>query len=81
MSLNYAKLNWKISEVCGTQGKLAKAIGVSEHTVSKKLNQRAEFKTSEILKISEVLGISSEEIGDYFFEVNVQSVEHSEAGT
>lgn len=77
MSLNYAKLNWKIAEVCGTQGKLAKAIGLSEHTVSKKLNQSSEFKTSEIMKIAEVLGIPSDEIGDYFFTVNVQSSEHS----
>lgn len=75
MSLNYAKLNWKISEVCGSQASLAKRIGLSEHTVSKKLNQRAEFKSSEILKIAEVLGITCEEIGDYFFTANVQRIE------
>ena len=75
MSLNYAKLNWKISEVCGSQARLAKKIGLSEHTVSKKLNQRAEFKASEILKIAQVLGINCQEIGDYFFAENVQSIE------
>ncbi len=77
MSLNYAKLNWKIAEVCGTQGNLARRIGLSEHTVSKKLSQKVEFKVSEILRIAEVLGLKSEDIGDYFFTVNTQNFEQS----
>lgn len=77
MSLNYAKLNWKIAEVCGTQGNLARRIGLSEHTVSKKLSQKVEFKVSEILRIAEVLGLKSEDIGDYFFTVNTQNFEKS----
>lgn len=62
----------KDSKVCGTQGNLAKRIGLSEHTVSKKLSQKVEFKVSEILRIAEVLGLKSEDIGDYFFTVNTQ---------
>ena len=77
MMLNYAKLNWKIRDVCGSQGKLAKEIGMSQHSLSMKLNQKTEFKVSEIMEISKVLGLTSGDIADYFFAVNAQNVEDS----
>ena len=38
MSYNYSALLGKIVEVFGTQAKFAEALGVSEHTVSLRLN-------------------------------------------
>lgn len=72
MSFNYSKLRGRIIEKFGTQGCFAKELGVSERTLSLKLNNRIFFSQDEITKISELLNISSDEIQVYFFEKEVQ---------
>lgn len=69
---NYSKLYGKIVEVCGTQRQLAQEIGLSEHSLSRKLNQEIDFKQSEIDKLMATLGIEGSEIGEYFFTQQVQ---------
>ena len=71
-TFNYAKLNGKISEIYGTQGSFAKAMGKSERTISMKLCGKIDFKQDEILKAVEILGIGAEEIPQYFFTSNVK---------
>ncbi len=73
MAYNYKKLLGKIVEVYGTQYEFAKALNVSEHTLSSKLNNKVNFKQSEITKICELLDIASTEISNYFFTEKVQS--------
>lgn len=72
MAFNYDKLRGKIIEKFGTQGRFAKAIGVSERTLSLKLNNKIFFSQDEIAKISEVLGITFDKIQEYFFSKKVQ---------
>lgn len=72
MSFNYNKLRGKIIEIFGTQGRFAKAMGVSERTLSLKLNNKTFFSQDEITTISELLKIESNEIQVYFFEKEVQ---------
>lgn len=72
MSYNYNKLRGKIVEKFGTQGKFASKLGVSERTLSLKLNGRIFFVQDEISKAAELLGISDEEILLYFFNQKVQ---------
>ena len=72
MSFNYSKLRGRITEKFGTQGCFSKALGVSERTLSLKLNNKIFFSQNEIAKISELLNISSDEIQVYFFEKEVQ---------
>ena len=72
MSFNYSKLRGKIIEKFGTQGSFSKALGVSERTLSLKLNNKIFFSQDEITKMSELLSISPDKIQVYFFEKEVQ---------
>lgn len=77
MSYNYSALLGKIVEIFGTQANFSKALGLSERTVSLRLNGRIQWKQEEMLKASELLCISKAEIPKYFFNVNVQNIEQS----
>ena len=70
MSHNYRKLQGKIVEICGSQRNFAKQIGLSERSISLKLNDVIPFKQTEIEKAIEVLNI---EIPSYFFDCKVQN--------
>lgn len=69
MKFNYSKLLGKIRECGFTQEQLAKAIGISKTTFSSKVNNQFSFTSKEIYAICEVLGISKDEIGEYFYAV------------
>ena len=72
MEYNYSKLLGKIAEVFGTQSNFANAMGMSERTLSLKLNCIRYFKQPEIEKAVQLLKIPIEEIAIYFFNQNVQ---------
>lgn len=72
MSYDYSKLNGKIREVCGSQGTFAQRMGISEHTISMKLNSKRSWKQPEIERACDVLGIQQHEIPAYFFSAKVQ---------
>ena len=57
MRYNYARLRGRIVEICGNNGKFAKAMNLSEHTMSKKLNNEIPFKQPEITKAVAILDI------------------------
>lgn len=67
MPYNYAKLLGRIVERVGTQAKFSEAMGLSEHSVSMKLNGKSPWKQQEITKAQEVLEIPAAEIPTYFF--------------
>lgn len=73
MAYNYSKLNGRIVEICGTQAIFAEKMGLSERTVSLKLNNKVPWKQTEITKACRVLDIREEEIQAYFFTLEVQS--------
>lgn len=72
MAYDYKKLNGKIIEVCGTQAVFAEKMGLSERTISLKLNNKISWKQTEIQKAIEILGLSDEDIQFYFFIIKVQ---------
>jgi len=72
MSYNYAKLNGKIREVCGNQLVFARKMGLSEHTISMKLNSKVSWKQPEIERACTVLDIQRTDIPAYFFDLKVQ---------
>lgn len=53
----YNKLKGRIIAAGLTQRTVAEKIGICEHTLSKKLSGKTEFKLSEILLIADLLGI------------------------
>lgn len=67
MPYNYSKLVGKITEVFGTQLRFAEAMGLSERTISLKLNSKVEWKQREMSKACGLLDISILEIPAYFF--------------
>ena len=67
MPYNYKKLLGRIVEVVGTQSSFAERMGLSERTVSLKLNGKVGWKQAEIAKACEVLAIEDCEIHAYFF--------------
>ena len=61
------KLCGRIVEIFGSQRAFAVALGLSEHSVSAKLNGKKDFSQSEIDKCVSLLKIPTKEIGTYFF--------------
>lgn len=76
MQNGYRKLLGRIVEKEGTQSSFASKMGLSERTVSLKVNGKVAWKQSEIAKSCEVLDIPLEEIPAYFFTQEVQQIEH-----
>ncbi|EGO2678971.1 MULTISPECIES: DUF739 family protein [Bacteria] len=73
MSYDFSKLNGKIVEKFGTQYNFAIALGLSERTISLKLNGKVDWKSSEIMKIVDLLEVDAGEIPEYFFRKKVKT--------
>ena len=72
MSYDYSKLSGKIVEKCETQARFAEAMGLSERSISLKLNSKVGWKQTEILDACRILSISHSDIHKYFFAKRVQ---------
>lgn len=75
MAFDYRKLSGKIKERFGTQAEFAKAMGLSERSISLKLNGKVFFKQPEIAKACDLLKIREDDVPEYFFKKKVQNVE------
>lgn len=73
MAYDYSKLNGRIVEKCGTQAVFADRMGLSERTVSLKLNNKVAWKQPEMQKAAVVLEFPETEIQTYFFTMKVQN--------
>lgn len=69
MAFNYSKLNGKIVEIFTTQSNFARAMGVSDRTISLKLNNKRSWRQDEIQRALQLLGLSSRDIQPYFFSL------------
>ncbi len=72
MAYDYSKLMGRITEKFGTQGRFAAEMGMSERSLSLKLNGKVPFKQPEISKACSVLEIAEADIYPYFFTLEVQ---------
>lgn len=59
------RLKAKIIESGLTQAKVAKMLGISCQSLSYKINNRVDFKATEINRLCKILNISDKD--DYFF--------------
>ena len=71
---DYSKLLGRIVEKFGGQRAFAKAIEMSERSLSLKLNNKVPFKQREIESCILALELAKEDIPAYFFTQVVQSV-------
>ena len=78
MMFNYAKLRGRIKEIFDTETTFAKNLGISQTSLSQKLNNKVEFTQKEIEKAIELLHIPKEEIPMYFFTPLIQELELSD---
>ena len=67
VTYDYSKLKGLIKEKEYTQKDVAGAISLNLSTLNQKLGGKKGFRQSEIFAISCFLGITSENIGTYFF--------------
>ncbi len=74
MKYNYRKLEGRIVEICVSRTNFAKEMGLSERSISLKLNNRVPWKQTEISKAMEILKIDPSEVQDYFFNQKVQVI-------
>lgn len=74
MTKDFSKLSGRIVEKYGTQYNFAIAMGLSERSISLKLNSKVGWKDEEIEKAIELLELNLEDIPSYFFTYNVQVV-------
>lgn len=72
MAYDYSKLLGRITEKYGTQSKFSGALGLSERSLSLKLNSKIGFKQDEISKVCNLLELAETDIPSYFFTLKVQ---------
>lgn len=60
--LNSNLLRAAMAERGFSQAQLAQAIGISENSMSRKLNGKREFRLSEVVAITEVLGLKEPQL-------------------
>ena len=69
---NYSKLLGRIVECYGKQCVFAAAMGMSERSLSLKLNNIRKWNQLEIFRACELLRIPHNEMSDYFFTTETQ---------
>lgn len=75
---DYRKLRGRIKEKCGTQSAFANAIGLSDVSVSNKLNNNVEWGQEEMEATIQTLEIPPAEIHAYFFTHIVEKTQQKE---
>lgn len=72
MAYDYSKLLGRITEKYGSQANFAGAMGLSERSLSLKLNGKVGWKQAEIAKACTLLDLTGADIPEYFFTLKVQ---------
>lgn len=65
--INKDKFKAKVAEHGLTQKELSKTIGISNNSLSRKLNDKAPFTLGELQAIKDKLELTSQEVSDIFF--------------
>lgn len=70
-SMDYSKLLGRITEICGTRGAFAIAMGMGIDTLGCKLKGKSAFTADEIYKAVALLNLNVSDIPTYFFAEEV----------
>lgn len=68
---DHSKLRGRIIEKYGSISEFSAALGVSLTTISEKLNNKTGLSRADIDRWNELLGISTDEIGAFYFAKTV----------
>lgn len=66
--INTGKIKGKMVEMQITQRDVADKLEIAQSTLNLKINNRRPMNLNEAEKICELLNISANEVGEYFFE-------------
>lgn len=77
VEFDYSALRGKIVEKFGSQKEFALALGLSERTLSMKLNNKVYFTQDEIRKTAQLLDVKISKLKEYFFTPKIQKVEQN----
>lgn len=72
MTKDFSKLSGKIVEKYGTQYNFAIALGLSERSLSLKLNNKVGWRDEEMERAIDLLGLDLNDIPAYFFTNFIQ---------
>ena len=72
LPFDYSRLRGSIKTKYGTEGNFAKALNLSQVSLSGKLNNRVEFGQDEIKRCCDLLEIKPSDISVYFFTPQVK---------
>lgn len=67
VAFDFDKLRHRIVDKIGSNRKMADLLGITEVSFSRKINGKTSFSAQDVYTMSELLEISADEIGDYFF--------------
>lgn len=81
MAFDYSKLKGRIIEKYDSQSSFADAMKWSERTLSLKLNGKLFWKQSDICKAVNLLGLSADDIQDYFFKEKFKTFNNERRST
>lgn len=73
MKFNYNKLRGRIVEKFGCLKNFSDELSITYESLSKKLNNLIAVSQTDIIEWCQLLDIPTEEIGSYFFALEVQS--------
>lgn len=73
LAYDYSQLAGAITTKFGTQLNFANAMGLSERSISLKMNNQVGWKQGEMVKACSLLGIPFASIHEYFFTLKVQN--------
>lgn len=65
--VNTRKIKGRMAEMQLTQKDMAEALEIAQPTINQKINNIRPMNLDEAEKISDLLGISAEDFGAYFF--------------
>ena len=71
IQFDYSELKGRIKAKCDSQKVFAEKLGITESTLTSKLNGYTYFTPAEIVKSAEILDIERVRLSDYFFTVKV----------
>ena len=71
---DYSKLKGRIKECFSTQSEFAQKIGISDTSLSYKLNNKSPFDQDEIEETIRLFDLTPKETLDYFFTLKVDKI-------
>lgn len=71
---DYSKLKGRIKECFSTQSEFAQKLGISETSLSYKLNNKTVFDQDQIQDSIQIFNLTPKETIDYFFTLEVDKI-------